>query len=325
MTIDKHGVSDQLGVGGAGLAPGGSITSIQDHLRQAFDRIGAYVADETALAAIEAKYRTDKQIVLVGTQLWYRDEASAAGAAAGSVVISDDSEDGRWLVLGALAASAISVLDSASRITAGNVETALAELAGRIAQQPADLTALKAIAAGARADGMVAVLASDGSVWRFSSGSSLTGDDLLVAAPAAGTGRWLRVDKTVDLKLTVTKDTANNAVLYTVPAGFRLKPVDPFWEPTADWTGGSSSAIGLSSSSAKASTAGDLLGGASGDVAAGLLAADVFTGTVGTKIGAPGTVLVGGDTIKFNRITSAFTAGTGFAHVPVEVLLAPAS
>jgi hypothetical protein len=322
MTIDKHGVSDQLGAGGAGLAPGSGITSIQEHLRAAFDRIGAYVADEAALAAITAKYRTDKQIVLVGTQLWYRNDASAAAASAGTVVVSDDSATGRWLVLGALAASAITVLDTDGRLTAGNVETALAELAARIAQQPADLTALKAISATARADGMVAVLASDGSTWRFVAASAVTGDDILVATPAAGTGRWLRVDKMVDIKIAITKDTANNAVLYTVPTGFKLKPIDPFWEPLTNWTGGTDSAIGLSSSNAAASTAGDLLGGAAGDLAAGMLAASVYTGTPGTKIATvtPGLVLVAGDTIKFNRIASAFTAGTGYAHIPVAVV-----
>lgn len=217
-------------------------------------------------------------------------------------------------------ASAISITDSAGRITATTIEGALAELAGRYVGTVADLTALKAIGATARADGMSAILASDDSLWRFSSSSALTGDDLLVAAPAAGTGRWLRVDKSVDLKLSVAFGTANNAVLYTVPAGYVLRVNTPFWEVAADFTGGSSSAIGVSSSSAKAGTAGDLLGGASGDVGATLVASAVYAGTVGAKVGAPNLVLVGGDTIKFNRITSAFTAGSGFVHVPVTRL-----
>jgi hypothetical protein len=113
-------------------------------------------------------------------------------------------------------------------------------------------------------------------------------------------------------------------VLYTVPAGFELELETSFWEVTADFTGGSSSAIGLSSSNAALSTKGDVLGGASGDVAAGLLAAGVKAkGTKGAKMGNPGAYLVGGNTVRFDRVTSAFTAGTGIAHVHVSVVVAP--
>jgi hypothetical protein len=206
------------------------------------------------------------------------------------------------------------------------LETAVndADAGARVYASPvADFTALKAIAAADRANGTQALKLDDGSLWRFASASTLTGDDLLVATPAAGTGRWLRADRIVDLKLPVVYTAADAAVLYTVPAGFRLRPTVPFWEVTTAFTTGASGAAGVSSSNAAASTKGDLLGGASLDAAASLTLG-LIGGTVGAVIGAPATVLVGGNTILWDK-TSTFTAGAGFAHIPVEVILAPAA
>lgn len=124
------------------------------------------------------------------------------------------------------------------------------------------------------------------------------------------------------LALPVDFTKADAAVLYTVPTGIRLSVGRSFWEVTTPFTGGSSSAIGLSSSNAAYNTKGDLLGGAAGDVLAGLTAG--FKGTIGAKVASQGViVLVGGDTIRFDRIVSAFTAGAGLAHIPVQLL--PAS
>lgn len=127
------------------------------------------------------------------------------------------------------------------------------------------------------------------------------------------------------LEFPITFATANNAVLFTVPSGYRLFIEDAFWEPTVSFTGGASSAIGLSSSNAAYATAGDLLGGATGDVAAQLTAtptAPIKSGagrTIGAKV-ATGVCLVAGDTIKFNQITSAFTAGAGQVHIKYRLL-----
>lgn len=116
----------------------------------------------------------------------------------------------------------------------------------------------------------------------------------------------------VTVKAAISKDTADGAVLYTVPAGHRLRMARSYWHNTTAWSGGSSSAVGLSSSNAAYNTAGDLLGGASGDVAAGM--GTGFKGTAGAKVGANAPVILEpGDTVLFNRITSAFTAGVGFA------------
>lgn len=56
----------------------------------------------------------------------------------------------------------------------------------------ADAAALAAIIAADRSDGEVLLMAG-GSRWRFSAGSSATALSGHVIAPAAGTGRWLRL------------------------------------------------------------------------------------------------------------------------------------
>jgi|GEM_PF-5379584 len=191
------------------------------------------------------------------------------------------------------------------------------------------LAEIIALPAGAANNGNEFYVEADGSHWRFSSGSTASDSTGIFANTLTNNaGRLIRTDPVVDVKLAVGFGTANNAVLFTVPtfandpyaAGIRLAVLSSRWEITSDFTGGSASAIGISSSSAKASTAGDLLGGASGDVAATLTHANLFAGTAGPKTGLPATVLVGGDTIKFNQITSTFTAGAGFAHIVVQVM-----
>lgn len=132
------------------------------------------------------------------------------------------------------------------------------------------------------------------------------------------TGLWERLPAAtaVALKLAIAFGTADAAILYTVPAGKRLLLERTFWEVTVGFTGGSSSAIGLSSSQTGQSTKGDLLGGATGDVTATLGTAGVKGGTIGADFGSNGViVLEPGATIRFDRITSVFTAGTGFVHI----------
>jgi hypothetical protein len=181
------------------------------------------------------------------------------------------------------------------------------------------LAALKSLNAGLRVDGQRAYVSANKSSWVFSASSTAADTtDNFVLTPDVGLGRWLRTDPSVHMKLAVAFGTADAATLFTVPAGVRLELEKLFWEITADWTGGSSSAIGVSSADAPHSTKGDLLGGATGDVLATLVATTGETqGTVGVSFSsAPNlAVLEATDTIRFDRITSAFTAGTGFVHV----------
>jgi hypothetical protein len=118
-----------------------------------------------------------------------------------------------------------------------------------------------------------------------------------------------------DIKLPVGFATADGAVLYTVPEGMYLCVLRTFWEVTTAWTGGTSSAIGASSSNSAYGTKGDLQGGASGDLLAALTVGN-RPGTIGAKFGSNGLVVLGpGDTVKFDRVASAFTAGAGYLHL----------
>jgi hypothetical protein len=125
----------------------------------------------------------------------------------------------------------------------------------------------------------------------------------------------------VHLKLPIAFGTADAATLFTVPSGLKLSLVRCYWEVTTTFAGGSSSAIGVSSANTAYSTKGDILGGASGDVAAMLVSTgSPYKGTLGPKIlASAGTtscvVLVAADILRFDRVTSAFTSGAGFVHV----------
>lgn len=112
--------------------------------------------------------------------------------------------------------------------------------------------------------------------------------------------------------------TADAAALFTVPAGYRLHIHRAAWEIAVSLSGGTSSAIGISSDDASASTKGDILGGSTGDVAATLVSTGVPVkgGTIGAKFGSNGcVVLAAGKVVRFDKITSAFTAGNGLVHL----------
>lgn len=192
----------------------------------------------------------------------------------------------------------------------------------RIAAPVATVAALKAIPAANRSDGQSVFIVADGSRWTFSAACALTGDDVIVISPTAGTGAWLRMPGTFDLAAAaVTFATADAAVVYTVPTGAMLFVKRGYMVNTIAWTGGTNSAIGFSSSNTGFNTAGDLHGGAAGELTA---AAGVGTklGTIGAKT-TSGVLLVAADTIKFNRIASVYTAGAGVVHFEANLILNP--
>lgn len=190
----------------------------------------------------------------------------------------------------------------------------------------ASVAAMKALASAS--NGQMFQCAADGSNWRYVSTSVLSDDGgfLVAGATGIGSGAFLRTDRVIDITAAVTYATADAAVLYTVPAGFQLQLDIPYNHVTTSFAGGSSSAIGASSSNSGMSTKGDVLGGSGGDVAATLVSTGAYAkGTVGTKIGTPAATLVGAETLIFDRITSVFTSGVGVYHFPARVLLAPAA
>ena len=165
--------------------------------------------------------------------------------------------------------------------------------------------------------------------------STLTADDQLVIIPddrnmavdtalaANLAGRWLATPgQMVDLAFAITYATADAATLYTMPTGAALKVEGLYWEVTTGFSGGSSSAIGVSTTKTSPtnwSTKGDLLGGSGGDVAATLIAGARIAGTIGTDMDTlakvRGALWVAADVFRFDRITSAFTDGAGYVHV----------
>lgn len=256
----------------------------------------ATYADTAAIQGIASSTRVDGMVVrkLDDSSLWVFDAEGAAVAATWCIVPT--SGTGRWFRV-----------DQNTRTTA-------------------TLTTLRAVPLLARVDGGLWLVIADGSLWRYAATSVLADDGFLVAAPTVAGGAYIREDRDIDITAAATFATADAAVLYTVPTGFRLSLGIPFWNVSTSWTGGTSSAIGCSSSNGGMSTKGDVLGGASGDVAAGLLSTGAFSkGTVGAKIGKPAAVLVAAETIIFDRITSVFTAGAATLHVPARVILAPAA
>jgi hypothetical protein len=187
-------------------------------------------------------------------------------------------------------------------------------------------TTLKAVPSDRRHHGLIKMVEADGSLWRFHSSSTAADtSENVVLTPSTGSGRWLRLCGAMNLALPFTFATADAVVLFTVPTGALMLVRKLFWTISADLTGGSSSAIGVSSTKTGFTTKGDLLGGASGDVAASLTAAlSPANGTIGAKVDTVGelhtTLWKAADILRFDRITSAFTAGSGSVNAVVDLL-----
>jgi hypothetical protein len=190
----------------------------------------------------------------------------------------------------------------------------------------ADRTALKAVGADSRYDGQLVMVRTDGSLWRFVAASAVATDvaQELVLVPDAGTGRWLRADKAFTARIPIDFNLADGALIWTVPTGMVVRLTGlPFWEVVTGWTGGAASTIGISSTVTGYTVAGDILGGAAGDATAVLGTAGIKPGTIGPKLDTPAEVqafvMIAGDDLTYEEITSAYTAGAGFVCVPVSV------
>lgn len=207
-------------------------------------------------------------------------------------------------------------------------DTAGMEVSERIAKSVASLTVLKAAGLDQRTAYQVVHVQADNSLWYYHPTCALTDDGVLVTVPtvqASSVGAWLLMPGLRRLRLPITYATADAAALLTLQAGMVLDIHDFYWRITADFTGGSSSAIGVSSAAKSGvTTKGDLLGGATGDVLATLVASVGRTyGTIGTKwdtIARRRALWVSADALRFDRITSAFTAGVGAVEVIANVL-----
>jgi hypothetical protein len=212
------------------------------------------------------------------------------------------------------------------------VEALLAQIQATKAPSVPSIALLQSIPALQRAELMEILVTSDqggaASLWRYAGSSTATdAKNCLVVTPSDGVGRWLLVPGHVVLTLPFTFATADAAVLWTAPTGCKFRPRDAWWEIGVSLTGGASSAIGVHASPAGWTTKGDILGGATGDVAATLVSsATRMVGTVGTKMTAHTNdrlVMIAGDTFIFDQITSAFTAGSGNVRILGDLITNP--
>lgn len=216
----------------------------------------------------------------------------------------------------------------------GNAKMALVNGSGGFTTI-ANMAAQQALAASSISDGQLFMLQSDGSRWRYAAASVLTSDTgastgpvFVATATTAGVGAFLRVATEYDAPFTIAFGTADTAVLYTVPVGYEIRIQRTYYKITTSFTGGTNSAIGASSSDAAYNTKGDIQGGSGGDLAAALVSTggSYKAGTVGAKFGSNGVVvLVAGDTIRFDRVVSAFTAGAGLLRVHMSAITVPAA
>lgn len=210
-------------------------------------------------------------------------------------------------------------------------DTAAREVSKRIATPQANIAAIAALTNQDLADGQVVVDLATGKPWRFSAACTLTGDNLMVAGSGSGTGRCLLLPGKYVFSLPITFATADAAILWTLPTGAILQPEEFYWTVSTTYAGGSSSTIGVSSSTKTGfTTKGDLLGGAAGNLAAVLTAPTPNTtpimGTIGAgfdTLAKRRATLYAADTIRHDRITSAYTAGVGAVNVVGTVLANP--
>jgi hypothetical protein len=200
------------------------------------------------------------------------------------------------------------------------------------------LTALKAMPVTDHVPYELVTL-SDGRVVYYHPTSVLTADNLFIfdpstilvgGTPTAQPGKFLLAAGPTVLVLPITYATTDASSICTIPTGAELKVNELLWNVTTSFTGGTTPSIGIAASITGYSTEGDLLGGATGDVAATLVStgAKYKAGTVGAQFATltlrDGCVLVAADYIKYDRITNPttpFSAGAGNVIVKARVLV----
>lgn len=276
------------------------------------------------------------ETIVNGKTQSYQKDGRCVLTAGGAIAIGDSitsDANGKGITATQSPGATQRVIGKAATATAGADEDFELEMHnfGSLAiavSQLADRAALKAITATNRFDGMLMLVKTDNSLWRFNStaaqaADAAAGSEQFVVVPTAGTGRWHRADKAFIASFAFDFNTVDAAALLTMPEGFTARIAHfPHWEIAVAMTGGASSAIGVSSSKTGYTTKGDILGGAAGDVAAGLTAGTKL-GTIGPKLDTlaewQALLLVEGDTLRFDRITSQFAAGNGVVRVPLII------
>jgi hypothetical protein len=207
----------------------------------------------------------------------------------------------------------------------------------RVAAPIATVAALKAIKSDKCANGQVAHVTADDTLWQYNTSSAVTGDDLLAITPgdSPSTGRWMRMPGAAMIAMTFYATTPTGTNLLTVPSNTILQPLDFGLKVTRVFTGPSNAAIAVSSTNHPGHTG---VGGFMGSAVATLLN-NVFSATAaGTgcdfQMGpvASGTFntlenkrawMKGGDTVRLDVIGAAFGTGVGQVLMACNILRNP--
>jgi hypothetical protein len=180
----------------------------------------------------------------------------------------------------------------------------------------ASVTELQAVVATNLPNGQpfwVANLNQTIALFRWTTGVAGTEDGQLLVTPTTGaaSGRFVRADNHVVLKLPWAFNTADNTTLITCPTGIRLHVMRTVPEAAVALTGLDTASIGLT---ATASLNPGGLGTITGQLAG-------FCGTMGAENTTPQrTMLVAGDTLKHNVLVAGYTGGSGFWHVVASLI-----
>jgi hypothetical protein len=200
-------------------------------------------------------------------------------------------------------------------------------------------TALSTIAAVDRFDGMLRMVLTDNSLWRFNAASAVAADYTgtaavplgavtsanLVIVPAAGTGRWIRADKAFTARYAFVQATADNVALCTVPVGMCLRVLGmPYFDFTAVVAGNGARRVGASGSfGGFGGNAGDFIGSTAPVVGPipGTIGADFATAdAVPASLTAYQTVLIReAETITYDIIAAGTDTADGMICVPVAL------
>lgn len=202
----------------------------------------------------------------------------------------------------------------------------------RIAKPVASLTVLKQIPANKRVSGMIAHVLDANTFWQFNPDSTLTGDDVLVVAPNAGSGRWLRMPGAAMLALPIHATYATGTNLLTIPTGCIIAPHDFGYRVSAGFTGASNCAIAVSSSNHPGHTGIAAFGGTlvatqlnnmfSATAAATGLAFQMMPIASGTfdSHANKRTWMRPGDTVRLDVIGAQFATGSGEVLMACDIL-----
>lgn len=208
-----------------------------------------------------------------------------------------------------------------------NLRDVLRTIRGANGAPVANGAAMDALGPNARSDGQIRLNIATQQRWVYvSAATAVDTSGLLFRKPAdnPATGGWCLMPGEVDIAMPFGFATADAVSLVTMPVNCIFMPLEFYFEITTGLVG--AGAIGMSSAKANYNTKGDLLGGATGDVAATLVVGNPILGTVGTKwasLANKRAIWKAGETFRYDRVSGTNTAGAGRIHAVGHLIANP--